>query len=117
MMICSAVVVFLLAWLLYEYKQVASFAEQRVENDIAWLEKYFEDSTVLALSEHKNKKYLETKLMHQSVTDEQRFQRHYRSVFLLAGKKSCLESVLSYLNLLPVLEKQFWKESDEMCIN
>lgn len=110
-------VVVLLLWLLYEYKQVANLAEERVANDIRWLQQGFEESDAFLAPEHENKTHLETKLMHQSVTENNRFQRHYRSLFILEGKKSCLESVLSYLNLSPVLERQDWMVSTENCTN
>jgi hypothetical protein len=110
-----ALVFLFCGWLLYEYKQIAGEAEAQVEKDVTWLSLSFEGVDALAGESLLNKKYLETRLIQQSVNHEQKFIRHYRSLFIHEGKKSCLETTISYLDRHPNIEQQSWLGVNSTC--
>lgn len=102
-------------WLLYEYKQVAAEAEAQIIEDVLWLELSFDGVDTLAGVLMNNKKHLETKLIHQSIDGNNKFLRHYRSLFIREGNKSCLETEVSYLNRNPNIEQQIWLKNGSTC--
>jgi hypothetical protein len=102
-------------WLLYEYKQVAAEAEAQIIEDVLWLELSFDGVDTLAGVSMNNIKHLETKLIHQSIDGNNKFLRHYRSLFIRDGKKSCLETEVSYLNRNPNIEQQIWLNNGSAC--
>jgi hypothetical protein len=104
-------------WLFFEYLNIASSAEQQVVEDIQWLHQGFNDPTKFLKPKHFNKKLLETKLIQQSVDFENRFIRHYRSLFVKDGNRSCLESLVRYEAYQPIIEKETWLAEVERCIN
>jgi antitoxin component YwqK of YwqJK toxin-antitoxin module len=110
------VLVFLFCgWLFYEYKQIAGEAEVQVEKDVLWLSLAFEDMDAVVGENLLDRKYLETQLMQQSINSENKFIRHYRSLFIQEGKKSCLETQVSYFNHNPEIEMQTWLSSGSIC--
>lgn len=111
-----ALVFILCAWLFYEYKQVAGFAEEQVESDILWLRLSFETSAKNGQADFVNRKHLETHLVQQSVDEHNRFLRHYGSLFIQEGEKQCLMTQVSYLNFNPSIEKQQWVDLESGCV-
>ena len=110
------IAVFLLCgWIFFEYKQVAGEAEAQVEKDITWLRLGFNELDQVASESLINKKHLETQLMQQSVNDENLFIRHYRSLFIQDGKRSCLETLVSYENRQSNVETQRWLNDEVSC--
>jgi hypothetical protein len=113
-----AVIFFLgCSWLFYEYLEIAGAAEKQVEYDIKWLGSSFDISPLFLEEEHINKKHLGTQLIQQRLDNKNRFIRHYRSLFIKSGKKSCLESLIRYKNYQPVLQQQDWLLKGKACIN
>jgi hypothetical protein len=104
-------------WLFYQYLHIASSAEQQVAEDILWLRDNFNTSTAFSLPAHADKKHLETQLIQQSLDLENRFIRHYHSLFIKDGNRSCLESFVRYQNYQPILKKQVWLAEGKLCIN
>lgn len=104
-------------YVLYQYQKVAAEAEAQVEKDIAWLEQGFRNQSSDALQlEHKDDKYVQTQLVMQSVNEAQKFVRHYHSLFIKNGQRSCLLSQVTYFQMQPEMFKQIWLESAENCL-
>ena len=104
-------------YVLYQYQKVAAEAEAQVEKDIAWLEQGFRNQSSDALQlEHKGDKYVQTQLVMQSVNEAQKFVRHYHSLFIKNGQRSCLLSQVTYFQMQPEMFKQIWLESAENCL-
>jgi hypothetical protein len=104
-------------WLFYQYLDIASSAEKQVAEDILWLRDNFSTSAAFSQQQHVDKKHLETQIIQQSLDLENRFIRHYHSLFIKDGNKSCLESLVRYKNYQPILEKQVWLAQGKLCIN
>jgi hypothetical protein len=104
-------------WLFYQYLHIASSAEKQVEEDILWLRHNFNTSAAFSQQTHADKKHLETQLIQQSLDLENRFIRHYHSLFIKDGNKSCLESLVRYQDYQPILEKEVWLAQGKLCIN
>jgi hypothetical protein len=104
-------------WLFYQYLNIASSAEKQVLADIQWLQQSFKVSATFTQPQHLNKIHLETQLIQQSLDLENRFIRHYRSLFVKEGNRSCLESLLWYKNYQPEIEKEIWLAEGKVCIN
>lgn len=109
--------VVVLAYVLYQYQNIAAEAEAQVERDIVWLEQGFRNQSSDALQlEHKDDKYVQTQLVMQSVNEAQKFVRHYHSLFIKNGQRSCLLSQVTYFQMQPEIFKQTWLESAENCL-
>ncbi len=104
-------------YVLYQYQNIAAEAEAQVERDIVWLEQSFRNQSSDALQlDHKDDKYVQTQLVMQSVNEEQKFVRHYHSLFIKNGQRSCLLSQVTYFQMQPEMFKQTWLESAENCL-
>lgn len=114
-MILALLVFMLCAWVFYQYVSIANEAERQVEKDIAWIVLGFHDASVLGEQVMSKKKHLETKLFQQSIDSNHRFLRHYYSLFIEKGDKTCLQTVVSYRNQQPQIDKQNWLADTELC--
>lgn len=104
------------AWLFYEYKQIAGEAEARVEKDIRWLITAFEQGEFNAQLQLSEQTHLETQLVVQGVNENNRFVRGYHSLFIKSGERSCLLSEVFYENHEPSIQDQRWLKTAEGCL-
>lgn len=104
------------AWLFYEYKQIAGEAEARVEKDIRWLMTKFEQGDYDQQLRLASKTHLETQLMIQGIDENNRFVRGYHSLFIENGEHSCLLSEVVYEFREPSLHDQRWLKTKEGCL-
>ncbi|GAA6135426.1 hypothetical protein NBRC116188_22160 [Oceaniserpentilla sp. 4NH20-0058] len=106
-----------LAYIFYQYQQIAAEADIQVEADIQLLEKSYRDQTSKALTGlHEGEKYVQTQLASQHINDEQKFVRVYHSLFIKNGVRNCLQSHLTYQQKQPNVQKQIWLKPDQYCL-
>ena len=117
--ILTSILVLLLVvigWLFYEYKQIAGEAEARVEKDIRWLMTKFENKDYSENLNLENQRHLETQLVIQGVNEMNKFVRGYHTLFIENGDRSCLLSEVTYENHEPSVQDQRWLQTAEGCL-
>lgn len=106
-----------LAYLFYQYKQVAMQAEQQVEKDIRLIEQGFRDGSShwLQTEQHSGKRILKTQLVMQTIDEKNRFIRQYHSELVKEGERSCLQTRVIYPNKQAEILTQTFVQT-QMCL-
>lgn len=109
------------AWLFYEYQQTAGAADEQVEKDLHALRMGYDvqlenKSGVFADVAHHGKVFLDRKLVNQSINEQRQYVRHYHSLYLREGVKSCLETQMIYPNRQAVILSEGWKQFTQKCL-
>lgn len=120
----TAIIIMMLlgvAWLFYEYQQTASVADEQVEKDLHELRMGYDlqlenKSGVFTNVAHHGKIFLDRKLVNQSINEQRQYVRHYNSLYLREGIKSCLETQMIYPNRQAVILSEEWKQFTKKCL-
>jgi len=114
-------VVLTFAYVAYQYQQNASAALEQIQQDKHWLretlpQQQTDKTGPFAESEHQEKKWVQTELVQQGVSEKRLFMRIYNSLFILNGQRSCLRTALVYPHREITIEDQRWLSEGESCL-
>ena len=122
--IFTAIIIMMLlgvAWLFYEYQKTAGAADEQVEKDLHELRMGYDEqlenkSGVFVDPAHHGKVFLDRKLVNQSINEQRQYVRHYNSLYLREGVKSCLETQMIYPNRKAVILSEKWNQFTKKCL-
>ena len=115
-------IIFILAiWAFIEYKQVASEAEAQINLDIAALKQQFNEQRksgegAFEEAQYENFEWVDSRLMQQSINENQQFVRHYRSLFIHQAHTRCLLSQVIYPQRQVTILSQRWLAEGMDCL-
>lgn len=120
----TAVIIFMLlgvAWLFYQYQQTAGAADEQVEKDLHELRMSYDkqlekNEGVFIDVAHQGKVFLGRELVNQSINKQRQYVRHYHSLYLREGVKSCLETQMIYPNRQAEILSEKWTQFTKNCL-